>query len=740
MDDFAGSADAIAEKLVAGGMDPQQAMTMALRMAQSRQQADQSILGGVPTQPPVSDVPPATEILGGDPSKLFQRQPTAMERIKDLPKDVLGAGEALVSLGSLAALAPASMMYALRPGQKTQGDPMEFALRNMYMPRSERGPSHLAGLGEVLESLPQTGPLPELQAFTGVGRGVGRQLTQKARQAGEAMAPKAADIAEDILSRQGLLMRAAPESPKAEKTPYERSLEQGYEHGWFHGTTGDIREFDPKLRGETTGAASAKKGFFFVRDPIAPPESMTKKSVDPDSIALMKKMGYTDQQIEELNKVSFEGNAAETASGYSKIGGSREYKVAMRLASAAERRGDWAEYEKQTQRAEDAEISRMQDAQRSVAAYGEKLDELLDAIQKAVYSKKLDQKEAEQLDEWYKKTMPYGWYNKVSDENIKNIIDKVGEKVSESSQERLKKLADEFISARADRMFYEQSQQGANVIPAALRFKNPKVHDFKGESYRDVSYSDLVDQAIKQGHDALILRNTYDPGGGPAKLVDVGVVFEPSQIRSKFAKFDPKDIRSADITKNKGGSVNHKAVASARRALEKAMAKGGIAKAAGKAAAKAAEAAGMKAPVTATKNLTTLEDFSTSFADRIKKDAADLQNLSESLPYKYDAGQRVFTEDSAKKNNPPYTILERALYGRQLMRGEHPTLGPGYGKVLRDPETGEAFRTPYEPGYRVRMELGPDDVIETILPEKAIKGSVEFAKGGKVGGLSALRK
>ena len=216
---LASDTDKIAEQLIAGGVDPQQAMTLALRMAQSRQQADQSILGGVPTQPPVSDVPPATESLGGDPSKLFQRQPTAMERIKDLPKDVLGAADAMASMGSLVGLAVPSMMYALRPGQKTQGDPMEFALRNMYMPRSERGPSHLAGLGEVLESLPQTGPLPELQAFAGVGRGVGRQLAEKGRQAGRAMAPAAANVAEDILSRQGLLMQAAPSGPTRVEAP-----------------------------------------------------------------------------------------------------------------------------------------------------------------------------------------------------------------------------------------------------------------------------------------------------------------------------------------------------------------------------------------------------------------------------------------------------------------------------------------------------------------------------------------
>jgi hypothetical protein len=208
---FASDTDKIAQKLIEQGLDRETAMAAALRMAQSRQQANESILGGVPTQPPTSDVPPATEILGGDPSRLFQRQPTAMERIRDLPKDVLGAGEALVSMGSLAALAPASMLYALRPGQKTQGDPMEFALRNMYMPRSERGPSHLAGLGEVLESLPQTGPLPELQAFTGVGRGVGRQLVEKGRQAGEAMAPKAGEMMDAYMRRTGMALEMSPE-------------------------------------------------------------------------------------------------------------------------------------------------------------------------------------------------------------------------------------------------------------------------------------------------------------------------------------------------------------------------------------------------------------------------------------------------------------------------------------------------------------------------------------------------
>jgi hypothetical protein len=93
----------------------------------------------------------------------------------------------------------------------------------------------------------------------------------------------------------------------------------------------------------------------------------------------------------------------------------------------------------------------------------------------------------------------------------------------------------------------------------------------------------------------------------------------------------------------------------------------------------------------------------------------------DSFDYKYDKGHRVFTEDSAKKNRAPYEILERHRHGNQLMwEGE-----PWRSKKIIDPETGKAKRTPYEPAYRVRGEIG-----EMILPESAIKGRVDLAKGG----------
>ncbi len=127
-----------------------------------------------------------------------------------------------------------------------------------------------------------------------------------------------------------------------------------------------------------------------------------------------------------------------------------------------------------------------------------------------------------------------------------------------------------------------------------------------------------------------------------------------------------------------------------------------IKKGAEEAISKAAESAGMKAPVVAQKDLTTLQDSYTSLGDRIRMEAELKRKMMEGFDYKYDKGQRVFTEDSAAKNKAPYEILFRTRTGNQVMREDHPTLGPGLGRPIIDPETGRARRTPYEPGYRVR--------------------------------------
>lgn len=366
-------------------------------------------------------------------------------------------------------------------------------------------------------------------------------------------------LAQDYLDMASTMMPVGMLAPQANalakakaisgtEDPYTRSLQQGYEHDWYHGTTADIPSFDKGLLGETTGAQSAKKGFFFARDPQNPPLSLTQKSSDPASIEMLKKMGIPDEEIAKLNYVSMEGYGAETASGYANMGGSREYKEAMRKAKSAEKRGDWDEYAKQTEIAENAEISKSQELQSLIAKYGDARDQMLDDISNAYYGKKtnkLSQAELEMIDAKYKELMPYGWYNSYSVPQLKALKKEVA-KLSDVPENSLKSI-DKFISLKSERELAEKATEGGNVMPVALRYKNPMYHDFEGKAYREQTYNDLIQEAQQKGHDALILKNTYDPGAGPARLIDVGVVFEPNQIRSKFAAFDPSKINESNI-------------------------------------------------------------------------------------------------------------------------------------------------------------------------------------------------
>jgi hypothetical protein len=349
---------------------------------------------------------------------------------------------------------------------------------------------------------------------------------------------------------QSINLRMAEEEAEKLGLPTDqtqRMLALGYEPGWYHGTTGDVEKFRLDLLGEATGAQSAKKGFFFARDPIDPPQEMLKKSNNPKAIELLKKAGKTDDEIAELNKGLQPGSGARTASGYSLIGGDREYREAMRKASIAEKKGDWNEYEKQISFAEDFAIKRLQNSQALVAKYGDARDVMLNKVQSAFFSKQLPQAEAEALDARFRELMPYGWYNQFEPEQFKAVKQAIREIAPSKQAKEAEKAIDDFIRVKNERTLNEKTQSGSNVIPSALSYKNPLVYDFKGSAYREETYSDLIDKAIKQGNDAVILRNTYDPGAGKAELVDVGIVFEPRQIRSRFAAFDPTRTKEGNI-------------------------------------------------------------------------------------------------------------------------------------------------------------------------------------------------
>ncbi len=253
-------------------------------------------------------------------------------------------------------------------------------------------------------------------------------------------------------------------------------------------------------------------------------------------------------------------------------------------------------------------------------------------------------------------------------------------------------------------------------------------------------YDETMDEKLK-----LIPKANIEPhdayrrlaGEAEARAVQSRLDMTPSERMAKFplesydVPIDELDIRTP---------TDRVHISDNPDVMQLELAGGGLVKKGIKAIKGAAESAGQKAPVLAEKDLTTLQDVHTSLGDRVRAGAMEAQKMMGGFDYQYDKGQRVFTKDSAGKNKPPYTIVNRTRVGNQVMREDHPEFGPGMGRPVIDPETGKPMRTPYEPGYRVRMERGPDDWSEFEIPQKAIVGDVEMAGGGLVKGLKAAAK
>ena len=284
---------------------------------------------------------------------------------------------------------------------------------------------------------------------------------------------------------------------------------------------------------------------------------------------------------------------------------------------------------------------------------------------------------------------------------------------------------------------------------SGIEFGGPKITQIKGKQNRppNPEYQPFVEDFIrsKQWSDVEDLDNTnlirLDPDSDVAEILrseglDVPKYIsdeELTDIRRKWSSKKTDEWNAAENTKNLGMAKGGKVKFSDNPVtMQLELAGGGLVKRMAKAIGKAAEEAGQKPPVLAEKELTTLQDVHTNLGDRVRAGVIDSQKMMEGFDYKYDKGQRVFTKDSAGKNKPPYTILNRTRVGNQVMREDHPEFGPGMGKPIIDSKTGKAMRTPYEPGYRVRMERGPDDWSEFEIPEKAIVGDVEMAGGGAI--------
>lgn len=96
---------------------------------------------------------------------------------------------------------------------------------------------------------------------------------------------------------------------------------------------------------------------------------------------------------------------------------------------------------------------------------------------------------------------------------------------------------------------WETASTGANVMPVYLKIENPLIHDFKGEDYRETSFSDLLKKAKADGHDGAIFKNSRDAVFNSYDVPsDIYVAFDPTQIKSATGNSGAFDPANPDIT------------------------------------------------------------------------------------------------------------------------------------------------------------------------------------------------
>ncbi len=351
---------------------------------------------------------------------------------------------------------------------------------------------------------------------------------------------------------------------------------------WYHGTTVPIDEFKNEVKGLSTGAQSAKKGFFFAKDPTTASQYADLASEHGIRGETVREISATRQYsnfIEKLQekygkRVLAFGDDVEAPNWTSKMSKSEKAQLEhlakeKELAENAVSEAPELSYR---------DLDKARDAWRETKIRtGKYLAEKQQELQKNLAywdSIKADPSKAKYVPGKYKS------HDEWADDMKSRLIERFKEFYGDAKPATPKEIAE------AEKQFYETAKQfattakdsmfnifletkdpiekkllmsakevgddiaqstGQNVLPVRLK-GNPKVKNYKGQNYRDETYADLMGQATKEGKDSVLFKNTYDAADPHNKIrTDIAAVFEPNQIRSKFAAYDPRFKNSGNI-------------------------------------------------------------------------------------------------------------------------------------------------------------------------------------------------
>jgi len=84
---------------------------------------------------------------------------------------------------------------------------------------------------------------------------------------------------------------------------------------------------------------------------------------------------------------------------------------------------------------------------------------------------------------------------------------------------------------------------GENIRPAIVHMSNPLVVDMKGAEFEYYSIQKMAEEAKESGHDGLVLRDIANFSPYDNTTSTSYIVFEPSQIKSKFSESNKAELK-----------------------------------------------------------------------------------------------------------------------------------------------------------------------------------------------------
>jgi len=292
----------------------------------------------------------------------------------------------------------------------------------------------------------------------------------------------------------------------------------------YHGTSRSFDTFLKDMLGAATGAPSAKLGFFFAGDPdTSTGYAINAKKNETESPA-ESEIRFLNKDIKRYQKGLAEATAQKDPNS---IEGKtlRERQEKYRLKQLAE-----------------AQAKLKKDPNDRMA----KLD--------------VDR---------FSKQLPESSYVYIAESYIREYTESLAraEKKLTALKAEVRKSAEE-IGRRA----------GENIMPVYLSMQNPLILDQRGAPYRIMSYRDTIIKAKQDGHDGVIIKNTYDGKQQPGwiqRLIakwrkedvpsdTIYIAFEPTQIKSAIGNIGTYDPTNPNIRYSIPGGIDE----NTRRAVQ----------------------------------------------------------------------------------------------------------------------------------------------------------------------------